>query len=670
MTAGLPRYRVRLLHLTAIWAYGVTQPVLALVDGNPDLVITRGASRLDLVLFAALVAVSFPILAIAYCWLAGRMSRWVGDMLYLAALAACIAPLAARGVKIIEPGLVVAIALVVFLSGAGVVLYARLRPVRLFASYSIVLPLVAAASFLHGMPTLAEDAKAATGVEIRSPVPVVMIVLDELPVSSLLTPSGEIDAVRYPAFARLARDGTWYPNATTVHEWTSDAVPSLVTGQVGDASSLPIARNHPESLFSLLGESYELVVHESWTQLCPERYCPREREPLAEIVHGLALDTARLVVPRILPDSFATRIVRVNDDIALEDVASVSLERCDSSLDEATAAAARDVLFYCHLLLPHAPWTFLPSGARYDWAGIDGWLPTEHWEDEPWSVLQGFQRHLLQLGYTDRVLDGILGRLDRSGLYDRALVVLVADHGVSFRPGEGRRPVTDGNFADIASVPLFVKLPEQQSGRVDERAARTIDVLPTIADVLDVTLPWTVDGTSLLGPADAEQEVLVDLRGGAVARGSLGALARERETVVRWKSANFGEGHDSLYHLGTNRQLLGRNVALLERHPTDVTATIENAEDLTNVHRSSGFVPARIFARVRRGAIDPDTELAVAVNGRVEALTRVFTSDGRQLFRAMVPEASLRDGANTVEVFLIRGTGERVSLAPIASTRD
>ena len=667
MTAALPSYRARFVHLTAIWAYSVTQPVLALVDGNPDLLLARGATRLDLVLFAVLVAIAVPVLVLAYCWFVGRLSRWAGDMLYLVAFGMCLAPLAARAVKPLDPALVIALCLVAALAASGVVLYARSRAARLFVGYSIVLPAVAAVAFVHGLPTLTDDAEAATPeVEAAMPVPVVVILLDELPVVSLMTKSADLDTARYPAFARLARDGTWYPNATTVHEWTSDALPALVTGRVGARSSLPTSRNYPENLFSLLGDSYTMVVHESKTQLCSERYCPRESKPVTEIVHGLALDTTRLLVPRILPSSFSSRLLHVNSDIDLEAHTALSIDRCDASLGTVLDSADSRLLFYCHLLLPHAPWSFLPSGRRYDGTRLDGWLPTEYWGSEPWPVLQGYQRHLLQLAYTDRLVGEMLGRLDEGDLYDRALVVVAADHGVSFRAGEGRRVVTGDNLADIANVPLFVKYPRQQEGRVDERGARTTDIVPTIADVVGVRIPWDVDGVSLLAPERTGREVVVDQRGGAVARATLAEMVRDRARLLRRQYEHFGEGRDSLYRIGTNRWLLGRSVAELPRRTTTVSARIENAEQLADVQPSSGFVPARVFGRIRAGSVVRDTELAVAVNGRVRALTRVFGDAGE--FRALVPETAFGDGANEVEVFLVQGSGARATLARVAST--
>ena len=97
-------------------------------------------------------------------------------------------------------------------------------------------------------------------------------------------------------------------------------------------------------------------------------------------------------------------------------------------------------------------------------------------------------------------------------MWDRALVVLTADHGVSFRvkptPAPPfvlgrlgyRRELTTENAEDIVTVPLFVKYPGQSEGRTDPEWGRTIDILPTIADVLGIRLPFKVDGRSLRSP--------------------------------------------------------------------------------------------------------------------------------------------------------------------------
>jgi arylsulfatase A-like enzyme len=98
------------------------------------------------------------------------------------------------------------------------------------------------------------------------------------------------------------------------------------------------------------------------------------------------------------------------------------------------------------------------------------------------------------------VLGQIIRRLRAAGLWNRSLFVVTADHGVSFLPGEHERTVNLTNIGDIAPVPLFVKTPGERTGHVDDRSAQTIDVVPTIADVLGIPVPWRVDGTSLLRP--------------------------------------------------------------------------------------------------------------------------------------------------------------------------
>jgi Sulfatase len=653
MTTGLPRYRARFVHLTALWAYGVSQPVFALINGNPELLFARNATRLDVAEFAVLVAVVPPALATAYVWFAGRLSRWVADKLYLFVLGMCLVPVATRGVKLVDPGLVVALSLVALMAGAGAVLYARSHAARLFLGYSIVLPLAALVWFVHGLPTLADEANAAS-VQVKSRVPVVFVVLDELPVSSLMTRRGEIDAVRYPNFARLARRGTWYPNATTVREWTSDAIPSILTGRIGHKSTLPTFNHYPENLFSLLGGAYTLKVHETFTQLCPQEYCRRARSSLLENSVALFRDSWPLLVPRILPTSVSGRLVRVNSDLRLESDSSRALARFNELVAGISGNDPEAVLYYSHLLLPHAPWMFLPSGAQYDFRGMDGWFPDEHWDDEPWLVLQGYQRHLLQVGYVDRLLGRLMRRLEQQDLYDRSLVVVVADHGTSFRAGEGRRPLTGHNVADITSVPLFVKYPRQRHGRIDSRTARTTDLLPTVAEVLGIRLPWRVDGESLLGKASRRSVVVVARRGGLVEKVPIQEMIRDRAATIAHKSAEFGEGHDSLYRIGANKWLLGRQVAGLQRSRS-IEVRIDKGDQLQNVRLESGYLPARISGQVTSGRIEPGAELAVAVNGRVEALTQCFWSNGRQRFRAFVPETALREGSNQVDVFLVGG---------------
>ncbi len=88
--------------------------------------------------------------------------------------------------------------------------------------------------------------------------------------------------------------------------------------------------------------------------------------------------------------------------------------------------------------------------------------------NSPGYPMQALQRLTLQLQYTDRLLGKAIARLRRLGLYDKALVIALADHGASHIPGHSHRllgnPPDPINSGAIVHVPLFVKLPGQRRG--------------------------------------------------------------------------------------------------------------------------------------------------------------------------------------------------------------
>ncbi len=108
-------------------------------------------------------------------------------------------------------------------------------------------------------------------------------------------------------------------------------------------------------------------------------------------------------------------------------------------------------------------------------------------------------------------------RLKQIGLYERALIVVLADHGFGLDPGRSRRSVTPQNFSEIMSVPLFVRFPGQTEGVVSEATAELVDLLPTIAEVLDLPIGWPIDGVSLLAEPHLGSDVkLLYKRGSSI----------------------------------------------------------------------------------------------------------------------------------------------------------
>ena len=83
------------------------------------------------------------------------------------------------------------------------------------------------------------------------------------------------------------------------------------------------------------------------------------------------------------------------------------------------------------------------------------------------------------------------------------------------------------------------------------------------------------------------------------------------------------------------------------------------------MRRARGIVPCQVAGRIRGSDPSRERDIAVAVNGRIEAVGRSFHLVGEPVesYSVMVPEDSLRDGRNEIEVLEVTDDGEMVLLA-------
>jgi hypothetical protein len=398
---------------------------------------------------------------------------------------------------------------------------------------------------------------------------------------------------------------------------------------------------------------------------------------LKALVSDLGVVTAHL----LLPDSLTGGLPPVNEGFSgFAAAASNDEGLAHGGLDQ---EAIRDLLdgierepsalHYIHLQLPHVPWSYLPDGRDYGqfevWREVEG--DPEAWpQDGRWIADQGLRAHLLQTGYADALLGRIMRAVHSAGVWDDALVVVVADHGASFIPGSLRRYAERHNIGEIAPMPLFVKRPGQTAGRVDDRAVRTIDVLPTIADQLHVELPFKVDGE----PAHA-----VEQRGGRleVLRGDedeprtfdWNLTLRERDAAVARIQRRFGRGWRGVWRVGPHPSLIGRPVSAFDSAPDRGAGSFDlaHADEYDDVDLRSRFVPALVSGGLE--GIDAGAPLAVSVNGRIAAVTRAYESVSTGLRTvAMVPPTSFRQGGNEVGLYAVVERGDRLVLQFLGGT--
>lgn len=127
----------------------------------------------------------------------------------------------------------------------------------------------------------------------------------------------------------------------------------------------------------------------------------------------------------------------------------------------------------------------------------------------PHLMRAGGQPYYGEVAYMDEHVGRFLDELDRRGLADTTLVLVVGDHGESLGQ-HGER--THGMLAydAVIKVPFLVRYPDgRRAGERSHENVSVADVYPTVAEVLDLPV-GDVDGRSLVQPVPAERGVWVE----------------------------------------------------------------------------------------------------------------------------------------------------------------
>jgi arylsulfatase A-like enzyme len=89
---------------------------------------------------------------------------------------------------------------------------------------------------------------------------------------------------------------------------------------------------------------------------------------------------------------------------------------------------------------------------------------------------------------TDARFKKFMEEYEKLGLMDKTIFVLTSDHGTEFH--EHKR--FDHGFSlydELIHVPLVIKLPKQKAGKIINDQISSIDVMPTLLELLDVKMP-------------------------------------------------------------------------------------------------------------------------------------------------------------------------------------
>ena len=290
--------------------------------------------------------------------------------------------------------------------------------------------------------------------------PVVLISIDTLRADHL--PAYGYQKVETPALDALARDGVVFENAVAQVPLT---LPSHVT------------------LFTGLNPFQHGVRDNSGYRLA------RDKTTLAAFLRARGYATGGAVSAIVLDrgSGVAEGFDFWEDGVESRD-ASETLGRVQRAGGETAKLledwigglpADRPFFAFLHLYEPHTPYEPPePFRARYAAQPYDG-----------------------EIAAADAVVGSFVAWLKQKALYDRALVVLLSDHGEGLgEHGEDEHGIL--LYRETTRVPLFVKLPGQkQAGSRAGSPAALLDVFPTVARLTGARPPEGLAGLPLLDPA-------------------------------------------------------------------------------------------------------------------------------------------------------------------------
>ena len=266
-------------------------------------------------------------------------------------------------------------------------------------------------------------------------------------------------AAQTPVLDRVAREGVRFADATTHAPITGPAHAGILTGRypahygIRDNAATPV---------------------------------PPEALTLAEVLKNAGYRTGAFVGAFILDRAYGfDQGFEVFDAEfkGFDPRARLNAERPASAVVERAAAWLKSLpqgqpfFTWIHLYDAHSPYTPPPP--------LD-----KTFKDRPYDG---------EIAAVDQAIGSVISVLEQRGLLDRTLVAAIGDHGEGLGDhGEDAHGVF--LYDSVLRIPWVMRLPvRERAGTVVNEQVRAIDLMPTVLEVLGVSSPAGIDGTSVAG---------------------------------------------------------------------------------------------------------------------------------------------------------------------------
>jgi arylsulfatase A-like enzyme len=353
---------------------------------------------------------------------------------------------------------------------------------------------VAVALVLSSLPGALRESPAvpAAGGPVGAP-PMILIMVDTLRADRLGAYGAE--DVQTPRIDGLASDGILFTRAFAQASWTRPSVATILTGLYpsshGAVHKADVLSDSVETLAEgLQAHGYRTIGlannanvtaafnfqqgFDDYIYLAPDLYFGAS-ESAAELIVYKQL---RVVRERLSKSRWVRNYYQPAEEVTAQALEIVKRER------------GRPFFLYLHYMDPHDPYFSHPFDG-HGVARVATPRPADERAKELLALYDG------EVEYLDEQLGRLFEGLRELGVYDKALIVLTADHGEEFLEHGGWWHGTTLYDEQIA-VPLIVKPPGPvAAGRVATGLARSLDIAPTLLAAAGAAAPEEMQGRVL-----------------------------------------------------------------------------------------------------------------------------------------------------------------------------
>ncbi len=307
-----------------------------------------------------------------------------------------------------------------------------------------------------------------------------------------------------PNLERLAREGVRFSCTRSQAPWTLPSFSSILTSM------------YPSEHGAGRGG------HDEWTPLAPGA------TTLAHLLAAAGWETAGITANHLISPEYGLdqgfESYSIPGDLEWRKLGMESVE-LDAPLVVRFLEEHRATPFFLfwHMMDPHLPYTtkaqfreeFAAAGYSGRFQGDPPVVPFQVLDPRPgrrWFTQEGPPKpppltdadrkfvsdyYDAEIGEIDAAIGTVLDALRRTGLWERTIVAMVADHGEGLgEHGHYHHGYT--LFEDQVRIPLIVRVPGRAAGAVRDEPTASIDLAPTILGALGIAAPPSFRGRDLL----------------------------------------------------------------------------------------------------------------------------------------------------------------------------